>query len=197
MSHRRVIEYPTFNATHFQVGCHYCFFDLTGNIPNYKRILNPYCPLFTLFIYLCLSIFSLCSMLLINLSNLSMTSKSTKAPSKNKIYKGSAISSSSEPNLRDIAQLFSLKPHDYDESVRVMIKFITRHPIAVPLTKTLNPNFLLCLSHKTFKIIKVSNDVLQCLITDDMIIPITNETFLKAIGVYPNPEGFQEFGLTL
>lgn len=129
-------------------------------------------------------------MLLINLSNLSMTSKSTKAPSKNKIYKGSAISSSSEPNLRDIAQLFSLKPHDYDESVRVMIKFITRHPIAVPLTKTLNPNFPLHLLHKASESIKLHNDVLECLIIEDKIVLVSKETFLRAIVVSLNTEGF-------
>lgn len=64
------------------------------------------------------------------------------------------------------------------------------HPTAVPLTKILNPNFPLCMLHKDFERIKINNKVHECLITDDMIVPVTKDNFLKAIGISLNTNGF-------
>lgn len=78
-----------------------------------------------------------------------------------------------------------------------MIDFVSHHPIAIPLTKTQNPNFCLRLMHKEFERIKLNNDILECLIINDRIIPVTKETFHQSIRVSLNPEGFQVFEPTL
>lgn len=78
---------------------------------------------------------------------------------------------------------------DYDEFVRIMIKFISRHPISIPLTKIPNPNFLLRLLNKAFERVKIEE--VEVKIIDDRIVPIHKVTFLCAIVFAENPKGFQ------
>lgn len=72
-----------------------------------------------------------------------------------------------------------------------MIEFISRDPIAIPLTKIPNTNSPIRFLHIAFKSVNIKNDVLECYIKDDMIILVTKATFLKAIGIYSNPKGIQ------
>ena len=120
-----------------------------------------------------------------------MALKISKPASKKKSSKGSTSSSSTEPILRETTQLFSLDLMDYDESIRVMIKLINHHPIAIPLSKILNPNFPLRLLHKAFERVKFEDGVLEVMIKDDRIVPMHKATFLRAIDVVENPKGFQ------
>ncbi|KAL7618681.1 hypothetical protein Lser_V15G04364 [Lactuca serriola] len=92
--------------------------------------------------------------------------------------------------LRDTTQLFSLNPNDFDESVRVMIEFISIHPIHVPLTKIPNPKFPLSLLELAFKRVLVKDDCIEVTIIDDRVATVTKSTFLRAVGVDENPEGF-------
>ena len=105
-------------------------------------IVNRSYSLFTLLISLFSLELSLYFMITIfKASNSSMTSKTAKSTRKRNPPKDMPLlsaTSSSEPILRDTTQLFSPNPLDYDEFVRVMIEFISHHPIIVPLTKTPN-----------------------------------------------------------
>ena len=116
--------------------------------------------------------------------------KISKTAPKKKSSKDSASSSFTEPFLHDTTQLFSLDSMDYDESIRVMIDFISRHPIYVPLTKISDPPIPLCLLHTAFDIIKIEDGVLEIRITGDYIIPVSKKTFLRDIGITENPKGF-------
>ena len=82
---------------------------------------------------------------------------------------------------------------DYVESMRIMIKFISLHPIVVPLTKILNPNFPLRSLHKAFERVNIEDDVLEVKITDDRIVPVHKANFLRAIGIIEKPKGFQMY----
>lgn len=117
-------------------------------------------------------------------------SEVTKSDPKKKSSKESSSSLSTEPFIRDTTQLFSLNPMDYDEIIRVMIEFIAHHPISIPLTQFPDPPIPLRLPHKTFDRIKFKNDVRETRITGDHIVPVHKSTFLKAIGIPKNPEGF-------
>ena len=61
---------------------------------------------------------------------------------------------------------------DYDESIRVMIEFILRQPIAIPLIKTPNPQIPLRILHTAFERIKIQDGVLETKITGDSIVPV-------------------------
>lgn len=95
-----------------------------------------------------------------------------KSAPKKKTSKGYASSSSIEPFLRDTTHLFSLDPMDYDDSIRVMIEFISRHPISVPLTKIPDPPLPFRLLHTAFERIRIEDDILETVISDDRIVAI-------------------------
>lgn len=80
---------------------------------------------------------------------------------------------------------------NYDESIRVMIKLISLHPISVPLTEIPDPPIPLRLLYTTFDRINIEYGVLETRITSDRIIPVHKSTFLKAIGISENPKGFK------
>ena len=80
---------------------------------------------------------------------------------------------------------------DYDESIRVMIEFISHHPISIPPTKTSNPQIPLGILHTAFERIKIQDGALETKINSDRIVPISKQTFLKAIRIPENPKGFQ------
>ena len=109
--------------------------------------------------------------------------KISKSAPKKKSSKVSASSSSTEPFLRDTTQLLSLDPKDYDESIRFMIEFISRHPIIVPLMKISNPPIPLRLLHTAFDRIKIEDRVLEIRITRDRIVLVPKQMFLRAIGI--------------
>ena len=119
------------------------------------------------------------------------TSNPKKSIAKKKHSKGSSSSAYLEPFLMDTTQLFSLNLEDYDESVRVMIKFIMNHPIFVPLTKVPKPPLPLHLLHTAFTRINIDDIVLETKITSDRIVPVHKSTFLRAIGVKENTKGFK------
>lgn len=120
-----------------------------------------------------------------------MASKTSKPATKKKSSNGSASSSSIELVLREATQLFSLDPMDYYESIIIKIDFISRHPIAVPLTKIPNPNLPFRLLHKAFDFVKFEDGILEVKIIDDRIVLVHKVMFLRAIGVSENPQGFQ------
>lgn len=119
------------------------------------------------------------------------TPKITKNAPKTKSSKGSASSFSTEPFLRDTTQIFSLDPMDYVESIRVIIEFISCHPIGVPLTKIHDPPIPFYLLHIAFDRINIEDGVLETRITGDCIVPVHKSTFLKAIGIPENHKGFK------
>lgn len=80
---------------------------------------------------------------------------------------------------------------DYNESIHIMIEFISHHPIAIPFTKIANPKLPVCILHMTFERVKIENDVLEVEIADDQIVPLHKSTFLKAICIKENPKGFR------
>lgn len=93
---------------------------------------------------------------------------------------------------------------DYDEFIRVMIEFISWHPISIPLTKIPDPPLPIRLLHKAFERVKIDNNVLETVICSDHFVVVHKKTFLKAIGMPENPENFkvqepnpQEFQLFL
>lgn len=120
-----------------------------------------------------------------------MAPKSSKPATKKKYSKGSTSSSSTELILRETAQLFSLDIVDYNNYVRIMIYFISCHPIILPLTEILNPNFHLRILHKVFEHVKIEVEFLEVKITGDRIVSVHKVTFLIAIGFKENPKGFQ------
>lgn len=125
---------------------------------NHKRILNPNHSLFTLLSFYWLRTFlhilcSLCSSLILKHST--MASNIATSYSKMRSTKASTLYSSIEPILKDTTQLFSLDPNNYDYYVRVIIEFISCHPIAVPWTKVPNPNFPPHFPHEAFEQIKI------------------------------------------
>ena len=116
--------------------------------------------------------------------------KISKTAPKKKSSKDSASSSFTEPFLHDTTQLFSLDPMDYDESIRVMIELIYRHPIAIPLTKIHNPPIPLRLLHTAFDRIMIEDGVLEIKKTGDRIVPVSKQTFLRTIRIPEDPKGF-------
>lgn len=78
---------------------------------------------------------------------------------------------------------------DYDKFVYVTIEFISLHPISIPLTKQPDPKFTLKLVTKAIERIRCSKGVIEVYMTEDMIVPVTMELFLRAIGIPPNSEG--------
>ncbi|CAI9268547.1 unnamed protein product [Lactuca saligna] len=72
---------------------------------------------------------------------------------------------------------------DYDESIRIMIEFISHHPITVPLTKIPNPKLPLCIPHKEFKHIKIESNALEV-----KIVPVQQNISLKAIDIAEKPK---------
>lgn len=56
--------------------------------------------------------------------------------------------------LKDIFQLFSLNPNDFNKSVRVMIELISLLPILIPLTKIPNSKLSLRLLELSVKHVK-------------------------------------------
>ena len=114
-----------------------------------------------------------------------------KFVTKKKSSKESSSSHSPRPFLRDITQLFSINPLDFDEPIRVMIEFLTNHPIFIPLTEILDPPLPLILLHTAFTRIKINNGVLERKIIGDRIVPIHKPIFLKAISVNEDREGFK------
>lgn len=79
---------------------------------------------------------------------------------------------------------------DYDESIRVMIKFIARQPLSVPLTNVPDPSLLIRLLHKAFERIIIEDYVLETVIFGDSIVPIHKKPFLVEIRMPENPQGF-------
>lgn len=72
---------------------------------------------------------------------------------------------------------------DYDESIQVMIEFISLHPLVVPLTKIPDPPLPLCLLHTAFERIIIEDDVLKTVISGNRIVAVHKKTFLAAIGM--------------
>lgn len=158
--------------------------------PTYKRILIPNCTHISC-LWLSSSLACFFRTLFFTLFFfVAMASKSSKPATKKKSSKGFASSSSTELILRKTIQLFSLVPLDYNESVRIMIQFISIHPIAIPLKKIPNPNFPLRLLHRAFVRIKIEDGILEVKITTDRIVLLHKSTFLRAIGVAEDPQGF-------
>ena len=79
---------------------------------------------------------------------------------------------------------------DDDESIRVMIEFISHHPISVPLTNIPGPTNPLRLLHTAVDRIKIKDRVPKVTITGNRIIPVSKQTFLRAIGIPENPKVF-------
>ena len=108
-----------------------------------------------------------------------------------KTSKGSTTFSSSGPIPQDTTQLFSL---NHSTMINQFVWW-SSSSFAIPLLflspKSRTLNFHFDFWTKAFERFKIENDVLECYITDDMIVPFSKETFLKAIGVSPNPEGYQ------
>lgn len=84
----------------------------------------------------------------------------------------------------------SLNPNDFDESVCIMIEFITHHCIVVPFTKIRKPKFPLWLLIIAFQRTHVKDDHIEVMLTYERITTITICTFLKEVGVGENQEGF-------
>lgn len=80
---------------------------------------------------------------------------------------------------------------DYDESIWVMIEFISRHPIAVPLTKIPDPPLPLRLLHTEFEKVRIENNVLETMISGEWIFTVHKKIFLDMIGMPENPKGFK------
>ena len=79
---------------------------------------------------------------------------------------------------------------DYDESIMVMIEFILCHPISIALTKIPYPPVPLRLLYTAFNRIKIEDGDLDIRITGDWIVPVSKQTFFRAIGIPENPKGF-------
>ena len=79
---------------------------------------------------------------------------------------------------------------DYNEYIWVMIEFISCHPISFPLTKIPDPPIPLRLLHTAFDRIKIEDGVLEIRIIGDRIVPVSKQTFFRAIGIPENPKGF-------
>ena len=111
--------------------------------------------------------------------------------------KSKSSTSSSQPEnpssytLKVSNSLISLNPDDYESHIRVIIEFLSKHPLSVPLTKSPSnfPNRLLELAHDHLKYIK-ETDAIKVAVTHRRYAPITKSIFLRAIAVPQNPESF-------
>lgn len=64
-----------------------------------------------------------------------------------------------------------------------MIEFLSRHLISVPLSKEPKPKFPLQLLLKAFERVKFKGGVIETYLTNDKILHVTKEFFLKEFGV--------------
>ena len=126
-----------------------------------------------------------------NPTRLASTPKKSIARKKSsKGSKGSSTSADQEPFLCTTNDLYSINTLDYDEPIRLMIEFIAKHPISIPLAKIPKPPLALHHLPHAFTSIRLKDDTLETTIIGDRIVPIYKSTFLKAIGVKSNPRGF-------
>lgn len=70
---------------------------------------------------------------------------------------------------------------DIDESVRIKIELISKHPIAIPLTKIANRDFLFMFFHKAFELVKFKYAVLEETFIDDRIVAVYKATFFVSL----------------
>lgn len=80
---------------------------------------------------------------------------------------------------------------DHDESIWVMIDFISHHPITIPLTNTPNPQITLQILHTAFERIKTKDNVLETKITSDCIVPFQSKHFSRPLEFQKTPRVFK------
>ena len=96
--------------------------------------------------------------------------------------------------IKNSNHIISLTPDDYEPHIRVIIEFLSKHYLSIPLTKSPSnfTNRLLEIAHDHLKYIK-ETDSIKVRVTHLRYAPITKSIFLRAIGILriPNHSPFK------